>query len=383
MSRCPPSSWSSRPSSIGALPLAGFTIGVTADRRADEQIQLLERKGATVVHGPTIRTHPLGDESGLAAATRSLIDDPPDIAVFITALGVRSWLEAAEALGLADALLDVLERCALWTRGPKASGAIAALGLAVTSSVSSRAPRSATPCSPTASPASASPSSSTAPATNRCSPGWTAAGADVVPVPVYRWTLPDDIEPAQRLVRSIVEGRIDAVTFTTRTAIVHLLEIADGLGVHDDTLTALNRSTVPVCVGPVCAELGRAVGIAGMIEPRRARLGSMVLDFANKMGGEVTELRIGARHAPGAGPAGAGGRRRAGLAHLARARGAADPRRRRRSRRGQGRAAPARVGSEERDAHLVEVTIGRLRQRLGAASDAVETIYRRGYRISV
>ena len=97
--------------SIGALPLAGFTIGVTADRRADEQIQLLERKGATVVHGPTIRTHPLGDESGLAAATRSLIDDPPDVTVFITALGVRSWLEAAEALGLADALLDVLERC--------------------------------------------------------------------------------------------------------------------------------------------------------------------------------------------------------------------------------------------------------------------------------
>src|SRR6478609_1420448 len=90
--------------SIGALPLAGFTIGVTADRRADEQIQLLERKGASVVHGATIRTHPLGEESGLAAATRALIDDPPDIVVFITALGVRSWLEAAEAMGYADAL---------------------------------------------------------------------------------------------------------------------------------------------------------------------------------------------------------------------------------------------------------------------------------------
>src|SRR5262245_46312876 len=124
--------------SIGALPLAGFTIGVTADRRADEQIQLLERKGASVLHGPTIRTHPLGDESGLAAATRALIDRLPDIAVFITALGVRSWLEAAEALGYADALLDVLGACTIWTRGPKASGAIAALGLPVTASVSSR-----------------------------------------------------------------------------------------------------------------------------------------------------------------------------------------------------------------------------------------------------
>ena len=305
-------------SSIGALPLAGFTIGVTADRRADEQIQLLERKGATIVHGPTIRTHPLGDESGLAAATRSLIDDPPDIADFITALGVRSWLEAAEALGLADALLDVLERCALWTRGPKASGAIAALGLSVTSSVSSR---SAEVC--------------------------------------------------------------DAVTFTTRTAIVHLLAIADGLGLHDDTLTALNRTTVAVCVGPVCAELGRSVGISGMIEPRRARLGSMVLDFANKMGGEVTELRIGGVMLRVQGrlvqvdddePVSLTWREREVLQILVDAGGRVVA---------KGELLRRVWGPRERDAHLVEVTIGRLRQRLGAASDAVETIYRRGYRISV
>src|SRR4029079_12827743 len=50
--------------SIGVLPLAGFTIGVTADRRADEQIQLLERKGATVLHGPTITTHQRGHQRG-------------------------------------------------------------------------------------------------------------------------------------------------------------------------------------------------------------------------------------------------------------------------------------------------------------------------------
>ena len=370
-------------SSIGALPLAGFTIGVTADRRADEQIQLLERKGATIVHGPTIRTHPLGDESGLAAATRSLIDDPPDIAVFITALGVRSWLEAAEALGLADALLDVLERCALWTRGPKASGAIAALGLSVTSSVSSR---SAEVCDALLAHGVAGKriavqldGAGNEPMLARLE----AAGADVVSVPVYRWTLPDDIEPAQRLVRSIVEGRIDAVTFTTRTAIVHLLAIADGLGLHDDTLTALNRTTVAVCVGPVCAELGRSVGISGMIEPRRARLGSMVLDFANKMGGEVTELRIGGVMLRVQGrlvqvdddePVSLTWREREVLQILVDAGGRVVA---------KGELLRRVWGPRERNAHLVEVTIGRLRQRLGAASDAVETIYRRGYRISV
>ena len=42
-------------------PLAGYTIGVTADRRAEEQAQLLERRGARVLHGPTIRTLPLAE----------------------------------------------------------------------------------------------------------------------------------------------------------------------------------------------------------------------------------------------------------------------------------------------------------------------------------
>ena len=41
---------------VAARSLDGFVIGVTADRRWEEQAELLERRGARVVHGPTIRT---------------------------------------------------------------------------------------------------------------------------------------------------------------------------------------------------------------------------------------------------------------------------------------------------------------------------------------
>ena len=37
------------------LPLTGFTIGITAARRAEEFAALLERRGARVVQAPTIR----------------------------------------------------------------------------------------------------------------------------------------------------------------------------------------------------------------------------------------------------------------------------------------------------------------------------------------
>ena len=54
-------------------PLAGFAVGVTAARRADELGTMIERRGATVLHGPALRIVPLVDDTELLAATRKLI----------------------------------------------------------------------------------------------------------------------------------------------------------------------------------------------------------------------------------------------------------------------------------------------------------------------
>ena len=51
-------------------PLEGYTIGVTADRRADEQMKLLAGRGAECLHGPVIKTHPVGSEDEMRAATQ-------------------------------------------------------------------------------------------------------------------------------------------------------------------------------------------------------------------------------------------------------------------------------------------------------------------------
>ena len=83
-------------------PLAGFTIGVTAARRADELGALLERRGATVHHGPAIRIVPLADDTELECATRRLLAAPVDITVATTGIGFRGWMEAADAWGVHD-----------------------------------------------------------------------------------------------------------------------------------------------------------------------------------------------------------------------------------------------------------------------------------------
>ena len=53
--------------------LSGYTVAITADRRWEEQAELIERRGGSVLHGPVIRTLPLADEAGLREATRALI----------------------------------------------------------------------------------------------------------------------------------------------------------------------------------------------------------------------------------------------------------------------------------------------------------------------
>ena len=59
-------------------PLAGWRVGVTADRRADQQVDALRRRGADVVHGCTMRTLDLSDDARLLEVSRALIDQPPD-----------------------------------------------------------------------------------------------------------------------------------------------------------------------------------------------------------------------------------------------------------------------------------------------------------------
>ena len=47
------------------MPLTGWRIGVTADRRADPQIDVLRRRGAEVLHGCTMRTLNLTEDPRL------------------------------------------------------------------------------------------------------------------------------------------------------------------------------------------------------------------------------------------------------------------------------------------------------------------------------
>lgn len=362
--------------------LSGFTVGITGDRRADEQAELLRRRGANVLHGPMIETVSLVDGPELGRASEGLVAEPPDVLVANTGVGMRSWLEAADGIGLGDRLRAVLGRTEVLARGPKSAGAAVTLGLHVdwqapgersedvVAYLTRRDLRGVRVAVQRDGAEEASLAGLLA-----------AAGADVVDVPVYRWTLPSDPGPAHRLLDAIVGRQLDALTITSSPALSNLLHLAGHRDDWDDLSAALTSEDILVaCVGPVCAGRAREAGITNTLQPDRYRLGAMVKVLAVALAATRWSLRTGAVELIVQGTwtqvnsteVDLSRREAQLLARLAAARGAVV------SKPDLART----VWHHDIDPHVVEVTVARLRQRLGTAASAIVTVPRRGYRLA-
>lgn len=372
---------------IGAL--SGFKIAVTADRRAEEQAELISRRGGEVVFGPVIRTLPLGEEAGLAEATAALLDQPPDIVVLSTAVGVRGWVSAAEGLGIDDRLLATLGGAEVLARGPKAGGAALTVGLRVdwqapTATYQEMVQKLA---SRRRERDDGSPMRVAVQLDGGDDSGIVATlvglGYEVVAVPIYRWVLPEDISPAERVVNAVADGSVDAVTFTTAHAVTNFVEIARQMGATDAVVASVTRgSVVAACVGPVTAARAHSVGFTRCVQPRKPRLGAMVQSLVVAFRDRVItveldgiEVSIEGRFVSvgGGEPIRLTDREHAVLSALARRGGAVVSK----------QALLEEVWVGESDDHVVEVTIGRLRRRLGVAGALVGTVVRRGYRLTL
>ncbi|MBC6450420.1 uroporphyrinogen-III synthase [Actinokineospora sp. HBU206404] len=367
-------------------PLAGYTIGVTAARRADELGALMERRGATVLHGAAIRIIPLADDSDLLAATTNLLEGGPvDFAVATTGIGFRGWIEAADGWGLGQRLLDVLRKADVLARGPKAKGAVRAAGLVEKWSPESEASAElldylldvGVEGKRVAVQLHGEPLREFVEALR-------SAGAEVVEIPVYRWTGPVDPGPLERLIDAVLAGQVDAITFTSAPAAASVLETADRLGRLEPLLEALRERVLVVGVGSITAGPLTSLGVP-VVCPERARIGALVRELAVTLPQRAVRLSIEGRDLELRGQAVVfdGELRPVPPAPMALLRAlAATP--------GRVLSRPALAGVLRRhsgreagvDEHAVETAVGRLRAALGDPS-LVQTVVKRGYRLAV
>jgi uroporphyrinogen-III synthase len=355
--------------------LAGYTVGVTADRRRDELAGLLESRGARVVLAPALRIVPIADDAELKAATRACLDHPPDIVLVNTGIGMRGWLEAAEGWGLAEPLRAALARAYLIGRGPKARAAIRSAGLRdqwspegesyeeVLDHLTARGIAGLT--------VALQLHGESQP---EYTEGLEAAGARVIEVPVYRWAPPTDPAPLARLVDLITGHLVDAVTFTAAPAVNALLRAA-GPG-SDALLDALRAHVLVACVGPVTAAPLRRHDVP-IVAPSRARLSALVRAIVDELPKRALSFEVAGHALTLRGHAAVvdGELRPLAPAPMAVLRAlAATPG------RVLSRAALLHALPRGADEHAVEMAVARLRAGLGAPG-VVQTVVKRGYRL--
>lgn len=369
----------------GGGDLTGFTVGITASRRADELATLLARRGAGVVYAPAIRIVPLADDAELARVTDAVIADPPDVTVATTGIGFRGWMGAAEGWGRGEHLLAALGATRILARGPKAKGAVRAADLREEWSPDSESSAEVLDHLLAEGVSGRRIAVQLHGATTEWEPipdfcaALRAAGAEVIAVPVYRWTPPDDCNAIDRMIESIVCGGLDAVSFTSAPAVASILGRAKETGVLDPLLQALDVRVLAACVGPVTAAPLTSLGVS-TTAPARSRLGSLARHIADELPRRAAQVRAGGHELSVRGscvvvdgevkalsPAGMALVRR-----LAERPGVVV------SRADLLAALPG--GSD--DPHAVETAIARLRGHLGAPK-AVQTVVKRGYRLAL
>jgi len=353
-------------------PLAGYTIGVTGDRRWQEQAELLRRRGATVRHGPVMRTGRLHDAEATRSATVEALAGPIDVIVLTTGIGTRSWFSVAESAGLDDGLRAAAAGATVVARGPKARSAAIGNGLDVDWQAPGETSAEIVEHLGRLGVAGRRVVVQRDGGDGRLLADAVAGlGADVIDVAVYRWDLPEDCGPAVRLLETAAAGHLHALTFTCAYAVGSAFRLSPHPAALRDALCGPVR---PVAVGPVTAAALRTHGVEAVVEPALHRLGAMVRALVEELSvqnrwlrhntdvlrwqgrsllhPDGTEARLTAREA-------------SVLSQLV-------------------DRAPSVVAKSDlmegpADAHAVETVVARLRGKLGCLATGIRTVPRRGY----
>ncbi|WP_236795900.1 uroporphyrinogen-III synthase [Amycolatopsis sp. GM8] len=264
--------------------LTGRTIGVTAERRAEEFISALERNGATVRHAPMIHIVPLPDDLLLRAATDDVLAEGIDALAVTTGAGFRGWFEAADGWGVSARLHATLGRARIFTRGPKGKGAVRGRGLTEEWSAPEESNRElfahVLESGVDGKRIAVQLHGSSLP---EHTDALAAAGARLIEVQPYRWEWPSDLDPAYQLLDGVLDRQVDALAFTSAPATANLLSLARQRGKYEELVRALRSDVVCACVGPVTAAPLTAAGVP-TLQPERQRLGALVKLLVSELG---------------------------------------------------------------------------------------------------
>ena len=272
----------------------GLRVLSFESRRAKEIAQLISNNGGVPVVAPSTREVPAGPNDDEMKLIRGILDRQFDAVIFMTGVGSRALVDAAETMSPRQEFLAALARTRVVVRGPKPAAAMREFNVPVALTVPEPntwreivqaldANQQTVPLKGqrVAVQEHGEPSPQLYDALRE-------RGAEVVPARVYRWELPEDTAPLKAAVQSLANGQIDLVMFTSSVQFVHAARVAADIGLADPFTTALKR-TVIVSIGPIASETLHKNGIKVDFEPSHPKMGFLVKEAAERSAELVRE----------------------------------------------------------------------------------------------
>lgn len=262
----------------------GLRVLSLESRRAKEVEKLIRTYGGEAIVVPAMREVGLESNEEALEFAAGLLGGEFDLVVFLTGVGVRAMLDVVQTRFDREEIIAAFRKVKIAARGAKPATALRELKIPVHAiseepstwhellrAIDQEFGETLGDMSIAVQEYGASNPEFLAELSIR--------SRNLVKVPVYQWTLPEDLQPLKECILGLINGSIDVVLFMTAVQVIHLFQVAEQMGVVDQLHEAL-QATVVLSIGPTTSEELAHYGIRPDFEPSRPKMGFLVNEAA-------------------------------------------------------------------------------------------------------
>jgi uroporphyrinogen-III synthase len=272
----------STPSDFHGLRVLSFE-----SRMANEMARLIERHGGVPLVLPALREVPipLQDNGAVFRFGVKLILHQIDILILLTGVGTKALFDILRLRYPLAELIDAVKQTIVVARGPKPLAALKTIGIDANITV----PEPNTWHDVVATLDYYRPVQGLRIAVQEYGASnpeiirdLQTRGAEVFPVPIYRWALPEDTGPLKTVIGDVVDGKIDVMLVTNAAQIDHVMQLAEQEGKMDAFKEACQKVVVG-SIGPTATERLKYYDLPVDFEPSHPKMGILVKEMSTRV----------------------------------------------------------------------------------------------------
>lgn len=270
----------------------GLKVTSFESRRAKEIEKLIRYHGGVPRIAPSMREIPLSKSTDALKFAKNLIGEKFDIVILMTGVGTRALLKAVTTKYPEKEFIKALKKTTIVVRGPKPVAALREMRLKPNIIVPE--PNTWRDVLTTLDSELQLKGKKIAIQEYGISNkefinSLRKKGAKVTPVPIYKWALPEDLEPLHNAIKSIKNSKEDISIFTSSQQIYHLFEVASQDGSQDELKEGFKKIVI-ASIGPTTSETLNRLGLSPDYEPDSPKMGNLIREVA-RLGKELVRKK--------------------------------------------------------------------------------------------